>query len=171
MLSYNHYAKTRCVPGPQPAAASASATDPTNGLSSEDISLSISLPSGGGEDDKGEEDESDLSSQEIERLEQVRSGIFKLLSEDHVAETSDDDEGAAIVADGDDATDFRNAESIERTSRYIVSGGNETARDDETTNFLIFNEKHEFEVIWCTHEVMNHDQLITIKNGFFEFKF
>ena len=117
-----------------------------NGLSSEDISLSISLPSGGEEDER-DEDGSDVSSQERVRLEQVRSGIFKILSEDPVVETTDDDEGGA-AARGGDVTDFRNVGEIDRISRYIVSGGNETASvavgDDEAT---VFAEKHEFEVI------------------------
>ena len=49
--------------------------------------------SGGEDDDRDEEDGSDLSSQERVRLEQVRSGIFKILSEDPAVETTDDDDG------------------------------------------------------------------------------
>ena len=142
-VAFGRPLKTQCVPGPD---ANAVPTDPANGLSSEDISLSISLPSGG-EDDDRDEDGSELSSQERVRLEQVRSGIFKILSEDPAVETTDDDEGG-VAARGDDVTDFRNVGEIDRTSRYVVSGGNEAGcidvGDDEGT---VFAEKHEFEVI------------------------
>ena len=138
LLLYDHKAKTR-VSGPE---ASAVPTDPANGLSSEDISLSISLPSGG-EDDDRDEDGSDLSSQERARLEQVRSGIFKILCEDPPTVETTDDEAAR---DGD-VTDFRHVGESDRISRYIVSGNVTTgnnAGDDEATAFA---EKHEFEVI------------------------
>ena len=100
------------------------------------------MPSGGEDDDRDEEDGSDLSSQERVRLEQVRSGIFKILSEDPAVETTDDDDGVNAAARGDDV-DFRNVAEIDRSSRYIISGGNEIG-DDEGT---VFAEKHEFEVI------------------------
>ena len=123
----------------------AAPTDAANGLSSEDISLSISLPSGGEGDDR-DEDASDLSSQERVRLEQVRSGIFKILNEDPVAETTDDDEGGNL-ARGEDVTDFRNVGENDRTSRYIVSDGNESACNDVGgEEAIVFAEKHEFEV-------------------------
>jgi hypothetical protein len=58
--------------------------DPLNGLSSEDISLSISLPSNVDEDEDDDEKEGSgssgdhsLSSQEKARLALVRSGIFR----------------------------------------------------------------------------------------------
>ena len=136
---YDHKAKTH-VSGPEDSAVP---TDPANGLSSEDISLSISLPSGG-EDVDRDEDGSDLSSQERVRLEQVRSGIFKILSEDPPTVETTDDEAAR---DGD-VTDFRHVGESDRISRYVVSGGNvatgnDAGADDDAT---AFTEKHEFEV-------------------------
>ena len=75
----------------------------------------------------------------------MRSGIFKILSEDPpTVDTTDDDEAAR----GGDVTDFRQVGETDRISRYIVSDGNVTtgnhALDDEATAFA---EKHEFEVI------------------------
>ncbi len=95
---------------PPSSSHSAFVDDPLNaGLSSEDISLSISLPSGGGDErdrESGDDEEDDDASSggDKARLAQIRTGIFRILSEDQVDVGNDTDSIAGGVGAGEAAS-------------------------------------------------------------------